>query len=293
MRSTIRRAALLGAVFLALCAAAAAGEEPLAVFVGIPPFKNFVERIGGPRVNVQVLVPPGRDPHTFEPQPRQMVALRSAQLLFLSGLPFEMRLAAKIGADAGRLQIIGLAEPVACEHEHEHGDHLHGVGEDPHTWLAPAMIREQVAAITAALKAADPEYEVFYSENLTVFLGELAVVEERVAKTLAPHRGEYFYVFHPAFGRFGEAFGLQQVAIEAEGKRPSPRQLGDLIARARAEGVRIIFVQAQFDPRAARTVAEAIGGAVVSLDPLAEDVLGNLVAISDAISAALAGRLDE
>lgn len=262
-------------------------EEPLAVFVGIPPFKSIVESIGGVHVEVEVLVPPGRDPHTFEPQPRQIVALRAARLLFLSGMPFEVQLAEKLRGPVGLPEIIVLGEG-----DHDH-DHDHDRGEDPHTWLAPAMIRAHAAEIAAALGRADPEYADQYTANLAVYLEQVTAVEARVTAALAPFRGERFYVFHPAFGRFGAAFGLEQVAIEAQGKSPSPRQLGDLITRARAEGVRIIFVQAQFDARAARAIAEAIAGAVVPLDPLAEDVLGNLVTIADAISTALAGRRHE
>ena len=97
----------------------------------------------------------------------------------------------------------------------------------------------------------------------------------QVCRALRPHAGQSFYVFHPAFGYFGDTYGLKQQAVESEGKMPAPRQLRALIKKAKAEQVRIIFVQPQFDQRTAEVVAGLIGGVAVPIDPLARDVLKN------------------
>ena len=83
-------------------------------------------------------------------------------------------------------------------------------------------------------------------------------------------------VFHPAFGYFTDTYDLVQEAVEIEGKSPRPRQLANLIGQARKDGVKVIFVQPQFDPRSAETIARAVGGRVVSIDPLAENILQNI-----------------
>ena len=127
-----------------------------------------------------------------------------------------------------------------------------------------------------ALAQADPEHAEEYEKNLAILCGELDALHEKIAKKLAPYRGQSFYVFHPAFGHFGKTYGLTQRAVEFEGKQPSSRQLRALIQRAKAEQVRIIFVQPQFDRRTAEVVAESIGGATVPIDPLAKDILKNL-----------------
>ncbi|MFH1742105.1 MAG: zinc ABC transporter substrate-binding protein, partial [bacterium] len=104
---------------------------------------------------------------------------------------------------------------------------------------------------------------------------------------LKPYRGESFYVFHPAFGYFGDAYGLKQEAVELEGKAPTPRQLSTLIKKARTENVRIIFVQPQFDKKSAEAVSNSIDGAVVPMDPLAKDVLKNLEEMAMKVGKAL------
>jgi len=80
------------------------------------------------------------------------------------------------------------------------------------------------------------------------------------------------------------------VAVETGGKSPGPRHLTELIARARADGVKVIFVQPQFSERAAGVIAEQIGGVVVPLDPLAKDYISNLERIGDEIRKALTPR---
>lgn len=266
-------------------AAAASAAEPLVVFVGVPPYAELVERIGGDRVEVHVLVQPGQDPHTFEPTPRQMLALAKASVFFHAGLPFEERLAEKIRQSRRALAVVDLGQGVAkrplaggCGH----GDHgpggcpEHAAGVDPHIWLAPPLLKLQARTIAEALESADPSHGPQYRENLSALLGDIEATHARIAAALGPLRGQSFYVYHAAFGYFGDAYGLKQQAVEVGGRSPSPKQLRAVVARAKAQRVRILFVQPQFDQRSAQIVAGAIGGAVVPIDPLAAGVLENL-----------------
>ena len=94
-------------------------------------------------------------------------------------------------------------------------------------------------------------------------------------------------VFHPAWGYFARAYGLQQVPIEIEGKNPKPALLKELIVHAREKGIRVVFVQPQFSTKSAEIVAREIGGRVAFADPLAEDWLANLAAVAAGFRAAL------
>ena len=105
-----------------------------------------------------------------------------------------------------------------------------------------------------------------------------------------PLQGKTLLVFHPSYGYFADAYGLKQIAVEMGGKEPGARQLARLIDRAKEDGVRMIFVQPQFSKGSARTIAEAIGGAVVPLDPLARDYLENLERMARDINRAFAGE---
>jgi zinc transport system substrate-binding protein len=271
--------------------------EALEVFVSIPPQAYFVERVGGQFVRVHTLCQVSRDPHTFEPTPKQMMALGQARLYFKIGMEFEHELLKKIQSDIQQLTVIDTAAGIQKrmmiayhhnEHEPESHEHEHHVREaDPHIWLAPPLINIQAQNIAKALIKQDPAHAEAYRANLAGFMDEVEATHGRIKKILSPYKGQAFFVFHPSFGYFGDTYGLIQGAVEMGGKSPTPKQLSQLIEKATADKVKIIFVQPQFNQKSAMAVAEAIGGTVMAIDPLAKDVLKNLEAIANNIEKAL------
>lgn len=307
--------ALVAAGGPALAAAAAPSgtvgdASRIAVFVSIPPQAMLVERVGGTRVRVDVLVPPGQSPHTFEPTPKQLARLAGARVFFAIGLPFEKRLLEKAAAANASLKVVDMragvplrrmaADEGAADHDDAHADgaaetpghdaeHAHEAGEpDPHVWLSPRNAKVLAANACRALADLDPAHRDAYAANLKALEADLDAVDARIARALAPLKGKDLLVFHPAFGYFADAYGLRQVAVEIEGKEPGARALATLIDRARASGAKVIFVQPQFSPKSAEAVARAIGGAVVPMDPLAQDYLANLEAMAAKVRRALA-----
>jgi len=260
------------------------------VFVSIPPQKWLSDRIGGEHITTGVLIQKGQDPHTFEPTPRQVMALTRAQLYFTVGMEFENQIVEKLRQSSMEQKIVdstaGIQRIALVQHDHDH-DHNHP-GLDPHVWLSPANLKTMAAAMTSALIGIDPENSSAYKVNLDKLTRELDALDREIASQLQTYAGATFFVFHPSFGYFARRYNLQQEAVEVEGKSPTPKQLANLIAEAKADKVKVIFVQPQFDPRSGQAIARAIGGEVVPLDALAEDVTGNLKTIAAKISAALA-----
>ena len=270
--------------------------KPLRIFVSIPPQRYFVTRVGGNRVDVSVLLPPGQSPATYEPTPKQMVRLADAQVFFQIGVPFERQVVAKLGAALEDLNIVDTNEEIelremtaTCDHDHDEnaGHHQHNGGQDPHVWMNPRLVKLQAQTVCRELCRLDPLHREEYVQGLRSLEANLDDLDTRIAADLAPFRGREFYVFHPAFGYFAEAYGLEQVAIEAGGKQPTAKQLVALTDRAGVAGARLIFVQPQFDRRNAETVARQIGGAVVPMDPLAEDYIDNMRDIASKIKMAM------
>ena len=264
------------------------------IFVTVPPQAFLAQKIGGEAVEVHTLVSKGQDPHTFEPTPRQAAALAGASLFFTVDLPFEKQLVTKVAASNRKLRIVDSTQgiirlPLTEAHHHEtSAKEAHSDNEaDPHLWLAPDNLRIMADNMAVALFATMPERKESLQKNLVTLQKEISALDRRLATTLAPHRGKTFYVFHPAFGYFAKAYGLKQKAVEINGKSPTPRQLTALIRQAREDRVRTIFVQPQFDSKSADTVARAINGAVVPIDPLAQEILQNLATITAAIEQAL------
>ena len=279
---------LLGTV-CSPAAPACAQDIPLEVFVSIAPHAGFVKEIGGEHVNVSILIGKGQEPHSFEPMPKQVVALSKSNIYFLAGLPFENFLIKKIGGTTEDVMLFPLNRGIdLSQKNHTQHDHDEDKKEDAdlHTWLSPPLIKVQAANILNGLISVDPKHAEEYRTNFSRFINTIDRAEQEIKLLLAPIAGETFYVFHPAFDYFATNYGLTQKAVEMGGKAPSPRHLAHLIERARKEKVRIIFVQPQFDQRSAQKIADAIGGVVVSIDPLAHDIMSELMKMAQTFATA-------
>lgn len=271
------------------------------VFVTLAPQRYFVERVAGNRVDVRVLVGQGSSEHQYDPTPQQMVALSEASAYFRLGVASETRVVAQLEKVAPKLRIVDTRQGITlrsmtadegqCNHDHDHADHDHqhdSGAKDPHIWLDPLLVKNQAATIAESLKAIDPAGATAYDENLAAFGEELTAVHAKIEKTLAPFRGREFLVYHPSYGYFADRYGLKQVAVETDGKEPTPKALEQLVQRAQKSGTRTIFYQPQFAVAPAKTLASAIGGKAVALDPLSAEYRTNLEAMADALALAFA-----
>ena len=128
-----------------------------------------------------------------------------------------------------------------------------------------------------------PDSAAQIEANLAEVVSELDTLDNQLAEKLAFMKGHRFYVYHGAFAYFAQAYGLKQEAIELGGKRPEPKRLTELVAKAKKDGVKLIFVQPQFDQSSAKSLADSIGGQVLEIDPLEQDVFGNLKRIAESI----------
>lgn len=278
--------ALTAAAVLPACNAregSRANSDRLVVFVSLLPQKFLVQRIADDHVEVEVLVPPGREPHTFDPTPKQMVHLSKARAFFTVGIPFEKTLIPKLGS-AEQLRIVDTTRGIARIPSTDADE----PGLDPHTWMSPRLAKVQADRICEALAELDPAHATDYERNRLRLDADLDALGAKLAKALGPLKGKTFFTFHPAFGYLARDYGLEQESVEIAGKAPGPRHVKELIDRARREGVRVVFVEPQFSQQAATEIARQIGGVVVSLDPLSEDYIANLEEIAREIHDALA-----
>ena len=272
-------------LFLTVAGCAGADNHPLSVFVSILPQAGIMAEIGGPQVQVSVLVGPGHSPATYEPTPRQMALLARSRLLLCAAVPFERGLVPKIVALPQAPPIAGprLADVGgAASHDHHHAEDL-----DPHSWLDPEQAMAMADTIGHRLSLLLPASAPEFGARRDALKERLARLDEEIRQTMAPYAGRRFFVFHPAFGHFARRYGLVQVAVEAGGHEPSARQLATVIDQARAAAARVIVVQPQFSRRSAEAVARATGAEILVLDPLARDYEANLRHIATALATAL------
>lgn len=285
----------------------AAAPEPIPVFVSIPPQKYFVEKIGGSFVRVSIMVPPGANPHLYEPRPGQMTALSKSRIYFAIGVSFEKAWLPRFAKLNPQMSIvhtdkgIDKVAMVAHHHEEEQGvthkheertKHPHGDNGalDPHVWISPPEVKIISRNILEALLEIDPSNSRVYKTNHDAFLLEIEKLDKDLRGIFREKRGLRFMVYHPAWGYFARAYGLNQVPVELEGKEPKPEQLRALITQSKKEGIKIIFVQPQFSTKSAETIAKAIGGQVIFADPLREDWEQNLRDQAEKFKDALQGQ---
>jgi zinc transport system substrate-binding protein len=269
----------------------------LPVFAGIPQVAYLVEQIGGSHVKVDALLQPGQDPHTFEPQPRQVLALGRAVVFFKIDMPFENLLIRKVQEGNAKISVVDVTRGIAkrsvdatCSESHSDGGHDHPeiAGEpDPHVWLSPPLLKALASNIATTLCKLDVRHKAEYQKNLAALDERMDAVNARIASKLAPFRGRSFYVFHPGFGYFADAYGLKQQAVETGGRTPTPQQFRALIEKARADGATAMFIQPQYDPKSAQAVADALDARVCVIDGLRQDPVADIEDIAEKLESAL------
>ena len=299
LKSAVIFLVLMFSGFTRLCAEIpvrnANDDGTIPVVTSILPLSFFVERIGGERVSVSVMVPPGGNPHTYEPTPAQMVSLRKAALFVKvgSGIEFELDWMKRFSALNPGLKICDASEGVTMRtmsvgehHHHDHGHHDHGHHDrgrlDPHYWLSPENGRRIAVNVERALATADPLSAATYAANRKRLDDELEALSEEIAGKLSAMKHRSFMVFHPAWGYYAADFGLQQVSAEEEGKELTPAALRRLVDLAKRTGIRVVFVSPRFNTLQAETIAREIGGVTQFIDPLSDDYIDNLRRATDA-----------
>lgn len=267
--------------FFLLMAAATAGctgvdrqdGGEIVVAVTIPPEQEFVERVGGDHVRVILLVPPGADPHTYEPSPGILADVAGADMYAVvgSGIEFELIWQEKIAALNPDMLIVDSSRGIDLI---TGGDGDRG-RPDPHIWTSPKNAKVMVGNIRDGLIAVDPENAADYRRNADAYLEELDALDAEVAGAFAEPGVKTVMVLHSSWAYLARDYGFTEVPVENEGKEPSPQRIEHLIRQAEEEHIRVIFASPEHSVRSAEVIADAIGGRVVLVSPLEEDYLSN------------------
>lgn len=261
-----------------LAALAGAAEAKPVVFVSIPPQAWLVKRLAGESVAVETLLAAGSNPHTFEPGARQVKRLAEASLYLTVGMPFEAPLVGRAARLNAGLAVAGMDAGIAKRgaaeaHDREHGEagHVCAAGGDPHIWLSPRLFCAMATNTAAALERLLPEQRQALAANLAGTVSAIQACDRELRAAVVGSGLKAWAAYHPSWGYFAEDFGLALLVIEADGKAPPARHLAEVIGRARAAGVAVVFAERQYDPKPAQTVAQQIGARLETVDPLQEE----------------------
>lgn len=270
-------------------------QETINVTVSILPQEYFVKKIGGDRLEVNVMVGAGATEENYEPKPQQLKELSQAKAYVSIGIPFEKIWLKKMASINSQMLIIDSTKNIEkikmTDHNHDNYNHddpdekreiNHQKEElDPHIWLSPKLAKIQAENIYEGLVIIDPKNQVEYRKNLDKFLSEIEQLDQQIAKNLSGITNRKFIVFHPSWGYFAKDYKLEEIPVEVNGVEPSAGELGNLIKTAKQEKIKVIFAQPQFNTKSAETIAKAINGEVLLIDHLAVDWSNNLLKISE------------
>jgi len=281
----------LALLVLGACKNAPEKSNTQKIAVSILPLKYFVERIGGKDYEVNVLVPPGSGPETWEPSPKDMAALSSATLFYFTGyLEFEVLLAGKLSASgpkpvnlSGGVTLIQSEESAA----EAHAGHAHFSGVDPHYWVSPLEARVIAGHIQQSLSVLNPAKNEFYAANYQAFMKELDSLDRYIHMKLDPKKMRSFIIYHPSLAYYARDYNLIQLSLESEGKQPSTMHMKELVDLSKKNEIKQIFVQKQFDRQITASLSKEIGAELITLDHLSPDWLNNMFLMTDQIANSL------
>lgn len=269
------------------------GEETpaLTVTVSLLPQKYFVEKIGGKKVKVNVMITPGESEETYEPKPEQLKQLSQSKAYFTIGFPFEQLWLDRFKSVNSQLLLIDAGKNITkltlddYVHDHHQGNETQEkMTLDPHIWLSPKLVKTQAKTISETLISLDPQNKVYYETNLQTFLKEIDQLDQSIQQQLAPLKNKTIMVYHPTWSYFCQDYQLQSLVIEKEGTQISPQELENLIKIAKEKQIKAIFTQPEHSQKEAQIIAHAIGAKVIMVNPMAENWADNLRSIAHQFS---------
>ncbi len=259
--------------------------------VSIMPQQEFLQAIGGDKINISLMVKAGDSPHTYEPKPSQMVSISKSDIYFSIGVEFEDVWLPKFANLNPKMQIVDISkdiEKIAMQRHKEHkedtDEHNHGAF-DPHIWTSISNIKIIVQNIYNALSKLEPQHKEYFKANLDRYIALLEKADKNIKNSLSQiSNNRVFMVFHPSWGYFARDYNLTQLAVEVEGKSPKPKELIHLIKEAKEERVRAIFTQPEFSDTISKVIAHELNIPIIKVSPLSAKIVTTLTTIAQTIA---------
>lgn len=246
--------------------------DKIKVYTSIYPMFDFAAKIGGDKIELKNLVPAGVEPHDWEPSPKDIAGIESADLFIYNGAGMETWVE-KIFKTLSNSELVTVETSREIElleskdsNDEEHNHH----GYDPHVWLNPLFAKKQMEAIKDAFVKADSANRDFYEKNFEINSQKFIELDRDYRETVKTFKRKDVVVAHKAFGYMCDAYGLNQLAIEGidAHSEPTPAKMAEIARYIRDKDVKIIFFEKLSSPKIAQTIADSVGVRVLALNAL-------------------------
>ncbi|MGD0523066.1 MAG: zinc ABC transporter substrate-binding protein [Candidatus Microgenomates bacterium] len=227
----------------------------------------FASQVGGNKVSVINITPPGGEPHDYEPTPQDIINIESSKLLILNGNvePWANKIKDLL---KGKNTVIletgsGLFTQTVVD---ENGIN----STDPHIWLSPKLAKTQVNSILDKYIQIDPQNKDYYTNNANNLLNDLNSLDMEYKTGLASCRLQDIITSHAAFGYLAADYGLKQIAIAglSPDSEPSLKQLAEIASFAKTNNIKYIFFESLVSPKLSQTIASEVGAKTLVLNPI-------------------------
>lgn len=266
-------------------------EKPL-ISVSILPQQYFLESLAGDLVQVNVMIPSGASPATYEPTFSQLGNLEQSALYMKIGyIGFELSWMDKIQSVNPEMKVVDLSLGIDLIRGEDHERHQHegrgGVGTDPHIWMSARNAKTISSNMYESLCVLLPAEKERFTANLSKLNTQLDSLDQLITEMLTGRDHSSFMIYHPSLSYFARDYNLQQLTMEFEGKTPSPAHMKEMSDLGRKHHISTIFLQSQFDQKNAGTLAEEIGAEVVQINPLDPDWHNQMLFIASRLKTSL------
>ncbi|WP_414564279.1 MULTISPECIES: metal ABC transporter substrate-binding protein [unclassified Anabaena] len=264
-------------------AATPANQEKIKVVATILPTYLFTKAVAGDAADVSILVPPTTDVHDYQATPDNVKAIASANILVKNGLGLEEFLDSTIkNAENPNLTRIDASQGIQTLDEispvdqtvtdtdgHSHGhSHDHADG-NPHVWLDPVLVKQQVTNIRDGLIAADPANKATYETNAAAYIQDLDKLDQEFQQTLQKTPNCTFITFHDAFPYLAQRYNLKQVAVvQIPEDQLSPADVQKTVKAVQKYDAKALFSEPGVDNKLLTSLAQDLNVTVRTLDPL-------------------------
>ncbi|WP_432403318.1 metal ABC transporter substrate-binding protein [Wukongibacter sp. M2B1] len=312
MKKTLSMLLILLLIFISACSnddkpqSEISGNEvkKIEVYASIYPMYYFAKEIGKEKIDLELMVPPGAEPHDWEPTAKLMGRMERADIFIYNGVQMEMWAERVIGALSNEklivveastgIELLKLEEDLGEHEEHDedhenekHDEEHHGHGEyDPHVWLDPVRAIEQAKNIKDAFVKADLENKEFYEANFNKLSDKLKELDDKFRKELKDKKMDQIVVAHAAFGYLADRYGLKQVSISGltPQEEPSAFKMAQITELVKEHGVKYIFYETLTSPKLSEVLAEETGAQTAVLNPIGGLPIEDIEAGKDYIS---------
>ena len=240
----------------------AAVSTEISVMTSFYPLYEFTKQVGQDKVRVSLLVPPGIEPHDWEPTINELQKMYEANLIVINGIGFESWVDDIDTINSG-IVIVDTSTGISLINN----DHS---SVDPHIWLNPVMAKIQVTNIVNALVKIDPTNEKFYRDNAKSYQAKLDSLDTKIKNELSTCKKD-FITFHNAFSYFSIQYDLNQHTITKSNdsySEPTLKTLEQIINLAKKFNIDVIFAEEALDTRTSQVIANEIGAKVLVLSPI-------------------------